>query len=204
MAKQTRSARSAFWYTEGLQEQGLSQRGEIRRNLSPAELYEETLRAGTGKLAQGGALVTCTAPHTGRSPNDRFIVRERDSDDTVDWGSVNIPLSASHYDALKTDVISYLNGRDLYVRDARAGADPRYGLDVHMITDSPWHDLFARNMFLRFPPAETVSSTGYTVYHAPGLQADPARHGTSSGAFVVLNLSARDGVNRRYNLRGRN
>ena len=172
--------------------QGLAPGGRVRRNLSPAELYEETLRLGTGRLAHGGGLVTNTAPYTGRSPNDRFIVREAGTAGVVDWGHVNVPIGEEHYARLKSDIIDRLNGCDLYVRDARAGADPRYGINVRVISESPWHDLFAYNMFLRLAPGEEDGfDPDFVVYHAPSMQADPERHGTSSGAFIVVHFTER-------------
>ena len=178
--------------TMALRDEGLRPRGRIRRNLSPAELYEETLRLGTGRLAHGGGLVTVTDPHTGRSPNDRFVVREAGTSGLIAWGDVNVPISEGHYDVLKADVIERLNGRDLYVRDAKAGADPRYGINVRVISESPWHDLFAYNMFLRLDPGEEAAfEPDFVVYHAPSMQADPGRHGTESGAFIVVNFTER-------------
>ena len=171
---------------------GLAPARRVRRNLSPAELYEETLRLGTGRLAHGGGLVTVTAPHTGRSPNDRFIVREPATADLIDWGAVNVPIGEERYARLKSDIIDRLNSCDLYVRDARAGADPRYAINVRVISESPWHDLFAYNMFLRLAPGEEDGfDPDFVVYHAPSMKADPARHGTNSGAFIVVHFSER-------------
>ena len=175
-----------------LRDEGFNPRGRVNRNLSPAELYEETLRLGTGRLAQGGGLVTVTAPHTGRSPDDRFIVHEPGSSHLIDWGDVNVPIDDACYRTLKADVIGRLNGCELFVRDARAGADPRYSVGVRVISESPWHDLFARNMFLRLGPGEEAAfAPDFTVYHAPSMQADPVRHGTNSGAFIVIHFTER-------------
>ena len=175
-----------------LTEHGLAPRGTVHRNLSAAALYEETLRLGTGRLAAGGGLVTVTAPHTGRSPNDRFVVREPSSSGSIDWGAVNVPISEESYALLKDDVRRWLSGRDLYVRDARAGADPRYGIGVRVVSESPWHDLFAHNMFLRLAPGEEDGfAPDFLVLHAPSLQADPERHGTNSGAFIVVHFGER-------------
>ena len=179
--------------TLALRDEGLSPRGNVNRNLSPAELYERTLRLGTGRLAHGGGLVTVTAPHTGRSPNDRFIVREPASSGLIDWGDVNAPIGEDCYALLRTGIIERLNGSgELYVRDARAGADPRYSVNVRVISESPWHDLFARNMFLRLGPGEDAGfEPDFVVYHAPSMQADPRRHGTNSGAFIVVSFAER-------------
>ena len=175
-----------------LSREGLSPTGPVHWNLSPAELYEDTIRVGTGQIAHMGGLATVTAPHTGRSPNDRFIVQEGEAAERVDWGNVNVPISSDHYDALKADVIAHLNERELWVHDARAGTDERYTKRVRVVSESPWHAMFAYNMFLRLGPEERVGfEPAFTVYHAPTLQADPDRHGTNSSTFIVVNFSDR-------------
>ena len=175
-----------------LSREGLSPTGPVHWNLSPAELYEDTIRVGTGQIAHMGGLATVTAPHTGRSPNDRFIVQEGEAAERVDWGNVNVPISSDHYDALKADVIAHLNERELWVHDARAGTDERYTKRVRVVSESPWHAMFAYNMFLRLGPEERVGfEPAFTVYHAPTLQADPDRHGTNSTTFIVVNFSDR-------------
>ena len=176
----------------GLEPQGLSPTREVHWNLSPAHLYEATLRAGKGRIAHGGGLVTDTAPHTGRSPNDRFTVQESTSSDRIDWGKVNVPMSEEYYDVLKADVVRHLNNQELYVHDARAGADPRFTIQVRVVSESPWHALFAYNMFLRLSSEERAAfEPGFTVYHAPTMEADPATHGTTSSAFIVANFKDR-------------
>lgn len=178
--------------TTALRHEGLTPGGRIYRNLSPAELYEETLRLGTGRLARAGGLVTVTAPHTGRSPHDRFVVRAAGTSGLIDWSDVNVPIAEGGYDLLKADTLAHLNGRDLYVRDAKAGADPRYGIRVRVISESPWHDLFAYNMFLRLGPGEEEGfEPDFIVYHAPSMRADRRRHGTNSDAFIVINFTER-------------
>ncbi len=179
--------------TTAAREGELAPRGRMRRNLPPAELYEETLRLGAGRLAHGGGLVTMTDPHTGRSPNDRFVVREAGTQDQIEWGEINVPISEKHYRRLREELVEHLNGRrDLYIRDARAGADRRYGIRVRVVSESPWHDLFAYNMFLRLGPGEAEGfDPDFIVYHAPSWKADPARHGTNSGAFIVVHFTER-------------
>ena len=174
----------------GLELHGLRPTGAVHWNLSPARLYEEALARDEGRIVHMGGFAALTAPHTGRSPNDKFTVRDEVTEDAVDWGSVNVPLSPEHYAALKADVVAHLNDRDLFVRDARAGEDPEAGLDVRVVTPSAWHSLFAYNMFLRPGPEElSEMKPGFTVLHAPGLQADPERHGTRSGTFVAVSFS---------------
>ena len=105
--------------------QGLAPGGRVRRNLSPAELYEETLRLGIGRLAHGGGLVTNTAPYTGRSPNDRFVVHEAGSAGIIDWGDVNVPIGEEHYARLKSEIIERLNGlRSVRSRRQGGGGPP--------------------------------------------------------------------------------
>jgi len=172
---------------------GLQPRMDVYWNLAPARLYEESFARKDGRLAHMGALSTTTAPHTGRSPNDRFVVREASVEEDVDWGPVNVPMSAEHFKELRTDIIDYLNGRDLFVRDARAGADETYGLAVRVVSESPWHSLFAYNMFLRLTPEELENAVpDFTVLHAPHMKADPDRHGTRSETAVVINFKARE------------
>lgn len=183
------NARSRF----GLERHGLSPSKTEHWNLSPVQLYEEALQRGEGRMAHMGGFAAVTVPHTGRSPNDRFIVRDSATEETVDWGSVNVPLSSEHYQALRAEVVAHLNDRELFVRDARAGEDPAAGLNVRVITPNAWHNLFAYNMFLRPSPEELEEmEPGFTVLHAPEVEADPARHGTRSSTFVAVNFSARE------------
>jgi phosphoenolpyruvate carboxykinase (ATP) len=177
----------------GLDHHGIEPKGEVHWNLSPAALYEQSIRRGEGKIVHMGAIATVTAPHTGRSPNDRFVVRDASSEDVVDWGAVNVPISPEHYDALREDVVAYLNGRDLFVRDARAGADPKHGIEVRVITESAWHSLFAYNMFLRLNADEIKAfEPDFTVLHAPHLKTDPERHGTRTTTGIVVNFTTRE------------
>ena len=183
------NARSRF----GLERHGLTPSKTEHWNLSPVQLYEEALRRNEGRMAHMGGFAAVTAPHTGRSPNDRFIVRDAATEETVDWGSVNVPMSPNHYRALRTDVVAHLNERELFVRDARAGEDPTAGLNVRVVTPNAWHNLFAYNMFLR-PSDEELEDMepGFTVLHAPGMEADPDRHGTRSSTFVAVNFTERE------------
>jgi phosphoenolpyruvate carboxykinase (ATP) len=177
----------------GLDRHGITPTGHVQWNLAPARLYEESFARKVGTLVHMGALATLTVPHTGRSPKDRFIVRDEGTESTVDWGGVNVPLSPEHFDALRADVVGHLNGRDLFVVDARAGADETHGIGVRVVSESPWHALFAHNMFLRLSPAELEGFTpDFTVLHAPGLKADPARHGTRSETAIVVSFGTRE------------
>ena len=179
----------------GLQNHGLNPTKDVHFNLSPAQLYEASFAKGDGQLVHMGAIAAVTAPHTGRSPNDRFVVRDENSEGVVDWGKVNVPVSPEHFAALRTDVVAYLNDHEIYVQDARAGEDATHGINVRVISESAWHSLFAYNMFLRLSAEERVDfEPGFTVLHAPHLKADPARHGVNSETAIMVNFTAREVV----------
>jgi phosphoenolpyruvate carboxykinase (ATP) len=179
----------------GLERHGLEPKGQVHRNLAPARLYEESFARGEGQLVHMGAIATVTAPHTGRSPNDRFVVKDDQHSGSVDWGKVNVAISPEHYAALRDDVVAHLNGRDLFVQDARAGCDDKYGIDVRVISEAPWYALFAHNMFLRLDEQDLRAfEPQFTVLHAPHLKADPARHGCRTETAIVVNFSAHEVV----------
>jgi phosphoenolpyruvate carboxykinase (ATP) len=175
---------------KSLARHGLDPSGDVFWNLSPARLYEESLARGDGQIAHMGAISTVTAPHTGRSPNDRFVVRDEKTETAVDWGKVNVPVSTEHYEALRAEVVDFLNARDLFVRDARAGEDPTHGIDVRVVSESAWHSLFAYNMFLRLEDQELADfEPQFTVLHAPHFKADPDRHGSRSSTAIMVNFT---------------
>ena len=173
--------------------QGLKPAGRVHWNLVQTVLLEAGVRRGEGQLADMGPFVAVTAPHTGRSPNDKFVVREPSVENDVDWGKVNQPLPAGNFDLLLKDVRAYLDGRDdLFVQDLYCGADPSYRLSVRYVSPSAWHMAFVRNMFIRPNIADLATfDPNFTVLHAPEFEADPARHGTRTGTFIVLNLAKR-------------
>jgi phosphoenolpyruvate carboxykinase (ATP) len=173
--------------------QGLTPTGEVYWNLPAPALIQHAIRRGEGELADMGPFVAVTAPHTGRSPNDKFVVKEPSSEADVDWGKVNQPYSPEHFATLRADVQKYLDERDeLFVQDLYCGADPKYRLAVRYVSPNAWHMAFVRNMFIRPELAELASfAPNFTVLHAPEFQADPARHGTRTTTFIVLNLAER-------------
>ncbi|MER3515311.1 MAG: phosphoenolpyruvate carboxykinase (ATP), partial [Chloroflexota bacterium] len=133
-----------------------------------------------------------TTPHTGRSPSDKFIVREPSSEAHIWWGAVNQPIESDKFDRLYRKVTAYLSERDLFVRDVYAGADPRYRLKVRVINEHAWPNLFAYDLFIRPSPAELAEFTpDFTILHAPGCKANPAEDGTRSETFIVLNFARR-------------
>src|SRR2546423_830575 len=172
----------------GLSNQGLAPRGEVHWNLIAPELFKAAARRDEGEFAEMGPFVAITTPHTGRSPEDKFVVKESSSDKDVDWGKVNQPMSTDKYELLLGDVRRYLNdSRELFVEDLYCGADQAYRLSVRYVSPNAWHMAFARNMFIR-PEATDLPTfdPNFTVLHAPEFKADPARHGTRSRTFIVL------------------
>ncbi len=171
---------------------GLCNLAAVWWNLPPAALYEHAIRRGEGLLGAGGQLVVATGRYTGRSPKDKFIVREPASAGAIDWGEVNQPLDPDRFERLYARVLAYLQGREIYVQDCLAGADPAYALPIRVITSMAWHSLFARNLFLR-PAAQQPAghSPPFTVMSVPEFQADPAIDGTRSEAFIVLSFARR-------------
>ncbi|HZF68787.1 MAG TPA: phosphoenolpyruvate carboxykinase (ATP) [Gemmatirosa sp.] len=172
---------------------GITPAGEVHWNLVAPQLVQHAVRRGEGTLAEMGPFVAVTAPHTGRSPNDKFVVREPSSEADVDWGKVNQPLDEAHFDALLADVQAYLSGRDeLFVQDLFCGADPKHQLKVRYVLPNAWHASFVRNMFIR-PSEEQLQgfAANFTVLHAPEMQADPAKHGTRTGTFIVIHIGRR-------------
>jgi len=164
----------------------------FKRNLTPAALYEEAVLRGEGVIAEAGPLACRTGQHTGRSPNDKFIVSEPSSADAIAWGAVNRPMTPEHFDALEKDFLASLHGRDLFVQDCYAGADVRYRLAIRVVTEQAWHSLFARNLFIDDPDLSAPSHVAeFTVVDLPGVKADPSRHGTRSEVVIAMNFARR-------------
>jgi len=172
-----------------LEQDGIQNVGTVYWNLSTPMLYEEAIRRREGRLAHLGPLVVRTGHYTGRAPNDKFIVREQSSVDKIWWGSVNRPMELGNFEALHRRLLAYLQGRDLFVQDCFAGADPAYRIPIRVITETAWHSLFAHDMFIR-PLAEELAShlPEFTVLHAPNFHAIPELDGTRSEVFVALNF----------------
>ena len=177
----------------GLDEVGIVRSGRVHWNLSPAALYEEAIRRGEAALAADGPLVARTGQHTGRSPNDKFVVKEPTSEAQVHWGTVNRPIDEAKFDALHRDLMTYLQDKDLYVLDAWAGNDPKYRLPIRVINEFAWHNAFARNMFIPEDDATKRAShqPQYTVINAPKFKADPAKHGTRSDVAILVHFGKR-------------
>ena len=176
----------------GLVEQGMHHLGTVHWNLTAPFLYEHAVRRGEGELGAGGSFVACTGYHTGRSPKDKYIVEEPGTKDTVAWGSINQAIDGARFDSLHHRMLAYLQGRELFVEDLYAGADPEYRLPVRVISDSAWHALFARNMFIR-PPAARLEEfePAFTILHAPEFRAVPEFDRIRSETFILVNFAER-------------
>ena len=163
-----------------------------RRNLSPAALYEEAIRRNEAAIVSTGALTAETGKHTGRSPRDKFFVKEPTSQDVIWWHPGNQPIASARFDGLLARMEEYIASHDVYTQDVYACADPRYRLRVRVISELAWHSLFAHNLFIR-PAAEELMTfePDFTVISLPSVQADPERDGTHGETFILVNLGRR-------------
>jgi phosphoenolpyruvate carboxykinase (ATP) len=173
-----------------LEAEGL-QGAKARWNLTSAALYEEAVRRGEGQIAAEGPLVCRTGQHTGRSPNDKFIVRDADAEQHVAWGAVNRPMQEDRFETLRRDLLASMAQSDLLVQDCFAGADPEYRLPIRVITEYAWHSLFARNLFIVDEASRADHSPEFTIIDAPGFRADPTRHGSNSEVVIALSFARR-------------
>jgi len=175
--------------TISLKEYGIES-DNVKYQLSPEQLHNITIEKGMGKEASSGALAINTGEFTGRSPMDRFIVKDKITEDKVWWGDINIPFESDKFDALYNNVVSYLNDKEIFVRDAYACADEDYKLNIRVINEYPWSNMFAYNMFLR-PTEEELTNFDpeWTVINAPGFMADAEVDGTRQHNFAILNFA---------------
>ncbi len=175
-----------------LAEQGIDSDAVIHWNIEVAELIEMAVKSNMGFYTKHGVLVTETGTRTGRSPKDRFIVEAEGSKENVNWGKVNVSTSLEVFENLKGKVLEYLSNKDeLFIQNLYCGADKKEWLPIRVISESPWHSAFARNMFIR--PNETDLSNHipeFTVYHAPYMKAEGEADGINSDAFVIVNFEA--------------
>lgn len=174
-----------------LSSQGIETKAEIHANLGTAALVEHALRKGEGKLTKHGALLVDTGKFTGRSVKDKYIVRDAATEDSINWGAINQPMSPEQFAALKADFLAQLEGQpELYVADLFGGSQPEYRVNVRVITQMAWHSLFVKTLLVR-PAAEEVANfqPEYTIINLPGFKADPARHGCRSDTVIAVNFS---------------
>ncbi len=162
----------------------------VQRNLHSGILVEHAIRRGEGQLADNGALVAYTGKFTGRTPKDKFTVKDPITAELVNWGDVNIAFQPEKFDALFERVVEFLRGRELYVQDLYAGADPKYRLPIRVINQYAWHNLFVRALFVRSTDEELKThQPEFTIVSAPEFEADPKRDGTRSEAFIIVNFT---------------
>jgi phosphoenolpyruvate carboxykinase (ATP) len=165
----------------------------VHWNLGVAALYEEAVKRGEGIISIDGPIVCSTGQHTGRSPNDKFLVTEPSSERNVAWGKVNRPIDAASFDSIHARMQAFVKGKELFVQDCWAGADPAYRLPIRIITEKAWHNLFARHMFIPERDARSGAEHDpqFTVIDLPSFTANPATDGTNSETFILLNFAKR-------------
>lgn len=175
---------------QDLNERGISNAKGVLWNLEPAELVEEAVKNGEGVLTDTGALMCDTGRFTGRSPKDRFIVKDENTKNEIWWGDINISFDPQKFDRLYDKMVSFLSGKRLYIRDACAGADPQYSLNIRVIDTQAWHNLFCYNMFLR-PDRNALHNfqQDFTILAVPEFYANPEVDGTRHENFAILNLT---------------
>ena len=174
-----------------LEDQGITGLSHVYYNLLENALIEAALTRGEGHLGKGGTLLATTGKHTGRSPKDKFVVRTPSVEHTI-WWENNKPMTPEAFEALRADMLAHLKGRDAFVQDLYAGADPAHRLDVRVVTELAWHGLFIRYM-LRRPARDELDgfTPDFTIVNCPSFKADPARHGCRSDTVIAINLDKR-------------
>jgi phosphoenolpyruvate carboxykinase (ATP) len=177
----------------GLQNHGLTNLRRVYWNLPTPSLYEESVFRSEARLTHFGPLAVSTGKHTARAAADKFVVREQSTEESIWWGQYNRPFTADNFSVLLSRLQGYLQGRDVFVQDCYAGADPEYSLPVRIITQKAWHSLFARTLFLKLDSQDAMKKhiPEFTIIAAPGFQASPIIDGTRSETFIVLNFRER-------------
>lgn len=174
-----------------LETQGITGLGTVHYNLIEPALVEAAVARGEGHLGKGGAFLCTTGQFTGRSPKDKFVVRTPSVENSI-WWENNTPMAPDAFDRLEADMLEHMKGRDFFVQDLYAGADPVHRLDVRMVTELAWHGLFIRHMLRRPERAELDGfSPEWTVINCPSFKADPARHGCRTETVIALNFDKR-------------
>ncbi|GIX12092.1 MAG: phosphoenolpyruvate carboxykinase [ATP] [Paracoccaceae bacterium] len=174
-----------------LDAQGITGLSRVWYNLGEAALMQEAVRRGEGEIGRGGVFLCRTGRHTGRSPQDKFIVREPSVEPHV-WWENNRPMAPEAFDRLHRDMLAHLQGGELFVQDLHAGADPAYRLNVRVITELAWHGLFIRHL-LRRPDREELADfvPDFTIINCPSFKADPARHGCRTETVIAISFEKR-------------
>jgi len=175
-----------------LEQSNITCQKKVFWNLKPKQLIEDTLRIGQGTLSNNGTLVIHTGKFTGRSPKDRFIVKDKITQDAVDWNDINVPFDSKNFEILKDLICEYLSDKNIYVKDAAICNDDTYKLKTRVIAEFPWSAHFVNNMFIRLTEEEILNfSPDWTIYCAPGFKADPTIHGTRDKNFSIINFETK-------------
>jgi len=176
----------------GIENHGLSGVSTVHWNQAAPQLYEAGLRRGEGVLSIDGAFVTETGEYTGRSPKDKFMVQDPSIEKDIWWGPVNQPIGADKFEIVHGRMMDYLRGKEVFVQDCYAGADPAYRLPVRIITENAWHSLFARNMFI-VPPVDAAAGfkPEWTVIQAPNFHSVPKTDGTKSEDTNLVSITSK-------------
>src|SRR5690606_13588007 len=171
-----------------LEDQGITGPENVYYNLIEPALIEAALKNGEGTLGRGGALLVTTGKFTGRSPQDKFVVKTESVEDNI-WWENNGEMSPEGFDALYDDMLAHMKGGSYYVQDLVAGADPAYATKVRMVTEMAWHGLFIRHL-LRRPDRDSLENfiAEYTVINCPSFQADPKKHDCRSDTVIAMNF----------------
>jgi phosphoenolpyruvate carboxykinase (ATP) len=179
--------------TFGIEQHGITNSGNVYRNLSTPALYEEVVRRREGFISHLGPVVVRTGQHTGRAAKDKFVVKEPSNQDKIWWGKVNIPFDERKFELLHQRMCAYLQGRDIYIQDCHAGADANYRIPVRIITETAWHNMFARNMFIRILDKKDLAQhrPDFVVINVPSFMANPEIDGTVSPTFILVHFSRR-------------
>lgn len=174
-----------------LDAQGIATRAVIHPNLGTAALVEHALKKGEGQLTKDGALLVDTGKFTGRSVKDKYIVRDAITEDTINWGTINQPMEQAHWDNLKADFLAAVKDQsELYVADLFGGSQPEYRVNVRVINEMAWHNLFIRTLLVRPTPDELAGfAPEYTIINLPSFKANPDRHGCRSDTVIAVNFT---------------
>ena len=174
-----------------LEDQGITGLGPVHYNLIEPALVQAALQRGEGTLGKGGSFLVTTGQFTGRSPKDKFVVRTPSVEDTIWWDN-NKPMSPDAFDLLHADMLAHMKGREYFVQDLYGGADPAHRLDVRVVSEMAWHNLFIRHL-LRRPERDELDSFApdWTIINCPSFKADPARHGCRTETVIALNFDAK-------------
>jgi phosphoenolpyruvate carboxykinase (ATP) len=190
MPTETKLTTTAAPTAGGLEDHGIHNINAAWWNLGAPQLTEQALQRREATLADNGALVVRTGQFTGRSPKDKFIVRDETTDQHVQWGAVNQPMTEANFDRLYARATNFWQGQDAFVQDLLVGADPQYAMSVRVVTQLAWHSLFGRQLFIR-PNSSASTSPEFTILFAPEFQADPSVEGTNSETCIVINFKKR-------------